>query len=124
MCRRARQLVGQLRQSRIARLGGDGNVTRLAPENRNAMSHNPARPPSGSSFVSEKGSMTGNRTLLTVAGFLVCIFSLSAAAQGPQSAAVTFTNVNVIPLDSERIEQRRTVLVRGDRIVAVGTALK
>jgi hypothetical protein len=66
--------------------------------------------------------MTGNRTLLTVAGFLVCIFSLSASAQGPQSAAVAFTNVNVIPLDSERIEQRWTVLVRGDRIVAVGTS--
>jgi hypothetical protein len=34
---------------------------------------------------------------------------------------VAFTNVNVIPLDHEGVEWDRTVLVRGDRIVSVGS---
>jgi dolichol kinase len=34
---------------------------------------------------------------------------------------VAFTNVNVIPLDYEGVKQDRTVLVRGDRIVSVGS---
>ncbi|HWW84027.1 MAG TPA: amidohydrolase family protein [Vicinamibacterales bacterium] len=61
--------------------------------------------------------------MLLVAGF----FGASAASalpqepQHPQSAAVAFINVNVVPLDSERVEPRRTVLVRGDRIVVVGS---
>jgi hypothetical protein len=51
---------------------------------------------------------------------LVWVFSLSASAQEQQPTTVAFTNVNVIPLDRERMEARQTVLVRGDRIVAVG----
>jgi hypothetical protein len=34
---------------------------------------------------------------------------------------VAFTNVNVIPLGHEGVKQDRTVLVRGDRIVSVGS---
>jgi hypothetical protein len=65
--------------------------------------------------------MTLKRMLLAVAGFLVCVFSLSSSAAGPQPTAVAFTNVNVIPLDRERVEHGWTVMVRGDRIAAVGS---
>ena len=50
----------------------------------------------------------------------------SAFAQAPAAGSqdvpplVAFVNVNVIPMDRERIEQRQTVVVRGDRIVAIG----
>ena len=35
---------------------------------------------------------------------------------------VAFRNVNIIPMDVERVETGRTVLVRGERIVAIGAA--
>jgi imidazolonepropionase-like amidohydrolase len=38
-------------------------------------------------------------------------------------SSVAFRNVSVIPMDRERIETGRTVLVRGDRIVAIGAAV-
>ena len=41
-----------------------------------------------------------------------------AMAQG--SSATAFVNVNVIPMDSERVLERQTVIVQGDRIVAIG----
>ena len=44
-----------------------------------------------------------------------------AAPQGPQ-ATVAFTNVHVVPMDSERVLQDQTVIVRGDRIVSIGPA--
>ncbi len=37
---------------------------------------------------------------------------------------VAFVNVNVVPMDSERVLADQTVLVRGDRIVQVGPASK
>src|SRR5262245_10052691 len=64
--------------------------------------------------------MTCNRMLL-VAG-LFGAFSVSASAQRPQPTAVAFINVNVVPLASEGVEPRRTVLVRGDRIIVVGAS--
>src|SRR5687767_177009 len=33
---------------------------------------------------------------------------------------VAFVSVNVIPMDRERVEQQQTVIVRGDRIAAIG----
>jgi hypothetical protein len=51
-----------------------------------------------------------------------------AFAQPPKTGSqdvpplVAFVNVNVIPMDRERIEQRQTVIVRGDRIAAIGAA--
>jgi hypothetical protein len=39
-----------------------------------------------------------------------------------ESAHVAFVHVNVIPMDRERIETDQTVLVRGERIIAVGPA--
>ena len=67
--------------------------------------------------------MTCKQTLLAapVVGVLGLVSLARAFAQEPQSIAVAFRNVNVIPLDHEGVEQGRTVLVRGDRIVAVGS---
>lgn len=51
-----------------------------------------------------------------------------AFAQSPRDgsqvapAPLAFVNVNVIPMDRERIEQRQTVIVRGNRIAAIGPA--
>jgi len=39
-------------------------------------------------------------------------------AQNPQTTA--FVNVNVIPMDTERVLENQTVIVAGDRITAVG----
>ena len=55
------------------------------------------------------------------AGVWVWLLPAPLSAQGPQSTTVAFTNVNVIRLDHEGVQQGRTVLVRGDRIVAVGS---
>jgi imidazolonepropionase-like amidohydrolase len=44
-----------------------------------------------------------------------------ALGQASPRAPVAFTNANVITMDHEDVEQARTVLVHGDRIVAVGT---
>lgn len=47
----------------------------------------------------------------------------TAVGQAPAgTATVAFTNVSVIPMDSERVLAGQTVVVRGDRIVAVGPA--
>ena len=54
------------------------------------------------------------------AAVLLWVFSLSVSAQEQQRTTIAFTNVNVIPLDRERVEARQTVIVRADRIVAVG----
>ena len=52
--------------------------------------------------------------------------TLGAPSASLQSASreVAFVNVNVVPMDSERVLKGQTVLVRGDRIVQVGPAAK
>jgi hypothetical protein len=42
------------------------------------------------------------------------------ATPAPADSVVAFVNVNVIPMDSERVVAGQTVIVRGDRIVEVG----
>lgn len=44
----------------------------------------------------------------------------SAQVAPPAQAAVAFTNVNVIPMDSERVLENQTVIVRNGRIERVG----
>ena len=57
--------------------------------------------------------------LLAVLGLVLA----TTMPSGQSPAAVTaFTNVTVIPLDRERVLTDQTVIVRGDRIVAVGRA--
>ena len=46
----------------------------------------------------------------------------AAGEQGSQAGVTAFVDVNVIPMDSERVLAAQTVVVRGDRIVAVGPA--
>jgi imidazolonepropionase-like amidohydrolase len=38
-----------------------------------------------------------------------------------ENETIAFTNVNVIPMDSERVLEAQTVIVQGDRIVEIGT---
>ena len=45
-----------------------------------------------------------------------------ARAAGQVESALAITNVTVIPMDRERVLRAQTVLIRGGRIVAVGTA--
>ena len=60
-----------------------------------------------------------------VVGWLV-VFGMTVMAWGQEPsasvpiAATAFVNVNVLPMDRERIDTDQTVLVRGDQIVSVG----
>jgi imidazolonepropionase-like amidohydrolase len=67
--------------------------------------------------------------LLTISGFGALVLSAMPAAAGaiagdePRAAGVyAFVNVNVVPMDEERVLMGYTVVVRGDRIVAMGPA--
>ena len=55
------------------------------------------------------------------AGVSVWMLSSPVLAQKQPPMTIAFTNANVIPLDHEGVEPDRTVLVRGDRIAAVGS---
>ena len=62
-----------------------------------------------------------------IVGWLLVLGSthMALGQQGPvsvPSAAIAIVNVNVIPMDRERVDAGQTVLVRGDRIVAIGAA--
>lgn len=59
------------------------------------------------------------RLAALVVGIWICLLSGSVLAQG-LPPAIALTNANVIPLAREGVERGQTVLVRGDRIVAVG----
>ena len=48
----------------------------------------------------------------------------TGAPPQPKGREVAFVNVNVVPMDSERVLADQTVLVRGDQIVEVGPAGK
>ncbi|MGQ0733827.1 MAG: amidohydrolase family protein [Acidobacteriota bacterium] len=54
---------------------------------------------------------------ILLAGWLTTMLSGDPLAQAP---AVAFVNVTVVPMDAERVLPGHTVLVRGDRIVAMG----
>lgn len=59
-------------------------------------------------------------------GLAVCVaLTLTAAsalrATGQEAGgAIAFVEVNVVPMDSERVLMRQTVVIEGDRIVAIG----
>ncbi len=61
-------------------------------------------------------------TRLMGTGFclLLGMIAVSAAAVAQQPAALAIVNVTVIPMDRERTEADQTVIVRGDRIEALG----
>src|SRR5918994_3108659 len=49
----------------------------------------------------------------------IILFALTSAAE---SQTVVFENVNVIPMDRERVIERQTVVVRDGRIAQMGPA--
>ena len=53
---------------------------------------------------------------------LLCL-SAGAHADGEPAKTTAFVHVNVVPMDRERVLRDQTVLVRGDRIVAIGRNL-
>jgi imidazolonepropionase-like amidohydrolase len=53
---------------------------------------------------------------------LIVLFGLSALAQSATPTLV-ITDVNVVPMDTERILERQTVLIRNGRIVAIGPSV-
>lgn len=57
-----------------------------------------------------------------LAAITLALFPAVGSAQHAPAAdsVVAFTNVNVVPLDRERVATGQTVVVRGDRIVAFG----
>lgn len=59
--------------------------------------------------------------LLTAVGLAACA-GAPGDASDVSSEAVAFVDVNVIPMDRERVIEGRTVLVENGRITAVGTA--
>jgi imidazolonepropionase-like amidohydrolase len=59
----------------------------------------------------------------TLAVTLVTAF-ITATFHGQSPAAVAFTNVNVIPMDRPGVVADQTVVVRGDRIAAIGPSDK
>ena len=50
----------------------------------------------------------------------VALSSLFASSTAFAAPATAFVHVNVVPMDREHVLRNQTVLVRGDRIVAVG----
>ena len=62
------------------------------------------------------------RLMRTGIALLLGMVAVSAAAVAQQPAALAIVNVTVIPMDRERTEADQTVIVRGDRIEALGPA--
>ena len=56
--------------------------------------------------------------------FILLLLTLTplATSMAQDSNMIAFVNVNVIPMDTERVLEAQTVIVRGDRIVEVGAA--
>ncbi len=57
------------------------------------------------------------RLISLVMAFVVAV--TAASAQGQSQAVIAFVNVNVISMAQEGVDKDRTVLVEGDRIVAI-----
>ena len=62
--------------------------------------------------------------LLIIALAEVCAVASAAdkSPRGNNSSAIAFTNVNVIPMDGERVLKNQTVIVRDGRIAEIGDA--
>src|SRR5436853_6822015 len=51
-------------------------------------------------------------------------FASGGASEGAKDQAVAFVGVNVVPMDSERVIEDQTVIIRGDRIAELGPSAK
>ena len=58
--------------------------------------------------------------LLAISSLNCANDSMPAQAQDASADVIAFTNVSVLPMDSERVLENHTVLVRGERIVEMG----
>ncbi|MEW6212638.1 MAG: amidohydrolase, partial [Acidobacteriota bacterium] len=63
------------------------------------------------------------RKSISLLALLVFAFS-PAAAQSQKSQPVAFIHVNVVPMDSERIIENQTVIIRDGRIAEIGPSAK
>jgi imidazolonepropionase-like amidohydrolase len=72
----------------------------------------------GRAAASRPGSVPCLRAVLAV----LLLVPAAAAAQLPVRATYAFTNVNVVPMDSDRVLADQTVVVQAGRITAVGPA--
>src|SRR5436190_11106579 len=63
---------------------------------------------------------TGTRLLVVVAGVVAATICFIVFRREPE--AIAFVNVNVVPMDSERLLERQTVIVRDGRISEMGPA--
>lgn len=61
-------------------------------------------------------------TRLTFALLACSALAGVAAAQAPERGSFAFTNINVVPMDSERVIEGQTVVVEDGRITALGPA--
>src|SRR5690606_8771226 len=52
----------------------------------------------------------------------ITVAAALALAVGAQSQVVVFDDVNVLPMDRNRVLERRTVVIRDGRIVEIGAA--
>ncbi len=59
---------------------------------------------------------------LAVAGCIAAPPFVATGQQGSTAAVTAFVDVNVIPMDAERVLRGQTVVVQGDRIIEVGPA--
>ena len=55
-----------------------------------------------------------------ILALLACVTAVSSGQRGPGTAVTAFVNVAVVPMDSEHVLTRQTVLVQGARITAIG----
>ncbi|KVK54282.1 amidohydrolase [Agrobacterium deltaense] len=55
---------------------------------------------------------------------LLCVLPGTARANATTPAVIAFTNVNVVPMDRERVLTGQTVLVRDGTIIAIGRAVE
>ncbi len=64
------------------------------------------------------------RKRISLLVLLVFAFSCSAGAQSQKPQPVAFINVNVVPMDRERIIENQTVIIRDGRIAEIGPSTK
>src|SRR5918992_917810 len=70
------------------------------------------------------GWTRGLTVLLAIALIALAIGGGAVAGRAQGSPTVAFVGVNVVPMDSERVSERQTVLVRDGKIVEMGPATR
>jgi hypothetical protein len=74
-----------------------------------------------SQFANAYAPLCVASTALT--GFLACLSALAGTPQPVTPAVTAFVHVCVLPMDTNRVLHDQTVLVRGDKIIAIGSSI-